>query len=119
MKPLIASPEKLFDTSYIEKMCRGNQEAMLQIHQLFLELVPEVTHKMETGLATGNLVLIERSAHHIKPVAMNYGIPGIGILIDKIEILARSEADITLLRPLVQKLTDKLQMVSSQLAENL
>ncbi|MDE3252893.1 MAG: hypothetical protein KGO92_08800 [Bacteroidota bacterium] len=119
MKTLIASAENLFDTSYIEMMCRGKQEAILQIHQLFFELVPEVTQKMETGLSTGNQLLIEQAAHHIKPVAMNYAIPGVGERIDEIEILARAKADVAMLEPLVHDLTDTLQTVASQLAESI
>lgn len=117
MNTITYSAEKIFDTSFIERMCRGRQDAILQIHQLYIELVPEVIEKMETGISTGNQLLIEQAAHHIKPVAMNYGIPGIGILIDEIEKLARAKEDVKTMIPLVHKLADTLRTVSIQLAE--
>lgn len=73
-KETIAEDEKLYDLCMIEKLCRGNQEQVKQMVNVFIDQVPKAVKEIRLAYNENNYDMVKKAAHRIKPVLSFYAV---------------------------------------------
>ncbi|MDR2704398.1 MAG: Hpt domain-containing protein [Planctomycetaceae bacterium] len=67
--PKLMSSELPFSMETLMEQCGGMASVVESVLDAFLEQVPTDTNEMETGLASGDLVMVSKAAHRLKGTA--------------------------------------------------
>jgi HPt (histidine-containing phosphotransfer) domain-containing protein len=73
-KETIAEDEKLYDLCMIEKLCRGNQEQVKQMLNVFIDQVPKAVEEIRSAYSDSDFDRVKKAAHRIKPVLGFYAV---------------------------------------------
>tara|TARA_B110000902_G_scaffold256998_1_gene324560 strand:+ start:1025 stop:1408 length:384 start_codon:yes stop_codon:yes gene_type:complete len=64
---------KLYDLDVINQMCRGNEEQVLKMVEIFIEQISLILKDIETAYSENNFLKIKSLAHKIKPLLTYFG----------------------------------------------
>ncbi|MBX7182279.1 MAG: Hpt domain-containing protein [Bacteroidia bacterium] len=87
----IPTSNKLYNLSFIDTVCRGNQVVKKKMLDTFLSTIPLDVVKIKNAHIEGDFETVSQVAHKIKPVLATYGINSISEDIHAIEMLAKDE----------------------------
>jgi HPt (histidine-containing phosphotransfer) domain-containing protein len=110
-----ANHEKLFDLSMIEKICRGNNDALTKMISTFISHIPLSVEEIKKAYREKDLETVNKTAHRIKPVLAIYAIVKIEReirLLEKLSPEAMSKADTGLI---INKLDQVVNSVALQM----
>jgi HPt (histidine-containing phosphotransfer) domain-containing protein len=107
--------EKLYDLCMIEQLCRGNQEKVKKIVQVFIEQIPQSVEEIKSAYSKRDFLVIKNVAHRIKPTLSYYAIIQVEKDIQLIEKLAKEE----LATPELEVKIKKLDTVINQIVEQM
>ncbi len=111
--------EKLYDLCMIENLCRGNQEQVKQMIQVFIEETPLAVENIKSAYKKSDFVVIKKIAHRIKPVLSYYAIVKIEKDIQLIEVMAEEGIASNELEQKINKVDDVLNLIVEQMKTNL
>jgi HPt (histidine-containing phosphotransfer) domain-containing protein len=111
--------EKLYDLCMIEKMCRGNQEKVRKVIQVFIVQAPLAVEEIKSAYKKNDFVVIKKAAHQIRPVLSYYFIVKAEKEIHQIEALAEEGLDTGELAVLIERLEAVVTQVVEQMKEAL
>jgi len=66
-------PIKLYDLELIHKMCRGNEEKIAKMIEVFINQIEESIQEIMTAYSEKEFLRIERLVHKIKPTLTYFG----------------------------------------------
>ncbi len=107
--------EKLYDLCMIEKLCRGNQEEVKKMVQVFISQVPQAVEDIKSAYKNFDFISVKKVAHRIKPVLGYYAIVKIEKEIRDIEEMAE-QARVTYE---MEATIEKLDTVIAQIVEQM
>lgn len=81
--------EKLYDLCMIDRLCRGNQEKVKQMVEVFVTQTPQSVEEIKKAYVNGDYAVIKSIAHRIKPTLSYYAIVKIEKDVLMIERLAK------------------------------
>lgn len=64
---------KLYDLDVINQMCRGNEEQILKMVEVFIEQISLLLKDLETAYSENDFLKIKSLAHKIKPLLTYFG----------------------------------------------
>jgi HPt (histidine-containing phosphotransfer) domain-containing protein len=64
---------KLYDLDVINQMCRGNEEQILKMVEVFIEQISLLLKDIETAYSKNDFLKIKSLAHKIKPLLTYFG----------------------------------------------
>lgn len=64
---------KLYSLQLVEKMCRGNQEQISRMVEVFVEQITEAINEIEVAYNEKDFIRIVRLSHKIKPTLSYFG----------------------------------------------
>ena len=67
------TPIKLYDLQLIHKMCRGNEEKIAQMMEVFINQTSESIQEIKIACSEKDFLKIERLVHKIKPTLTYFG----------------------------------------------
>lgn len=103
--------EKLYDLCMIEKFCRGNQEQVKKMLQVFISNVPACVEELKAAYSKGNLPEVKKMAHQIKSTLGYYAVVKMEKDMRQIEELAGDGAA----GPELEQKIERLEKVTSQI----
>jgi len=68
-----SSNVKLYDLQVVVQMCRGNDEQVLKMVEVFIEQISQSIKEMETAYSENDFLKIKSLAHKIKPLFTYFG----------------------------------------------
>ncbi len=74
------------DTAALIRLTKGDMERQLKYLNQFLSLVPENTAQLTKSLELKDRQQVKQLLHKMKPQLLFFGLPGIGSLVQSIEI---------------------------------
>lgn len=113
-----ANGNRLFDLSFIEKVCRNNAETKRKMLTTFISTIPFSVEEIRKAYQQQDFVTIKNTAHQIKPVLAFYAIVTLEKDIELIEQLANKAQNTTELQLKIQKLDEVVNKVVSQIKAN-
>jgi len=85
------SLEKLYDLTMVTKMCRGNQDHILKLVEVFITQISQSVEQIWVGYNERDLVRIENVIHKIKPTLTYFDTDKIKLELLLIEALVANE----------------------------
>jgi len=67
------NPSTLYDLQLIHKMCRGDEEKIAKMIEVFINQISESIQEIRTAYADKDFLRIERLVHKIKPTLTYFG----------------------------------------------
>jgi HPt (histidine-containing phosphotransfer) domain-containing protein len=64
---------KLYNLQLVEKMCRGNQEQIAKMAEVFVEQIIDAINEIEAAYTEKDFIKIVRLSHKIKPTLTYFG----------------------------------------------
>lgn len=64
---------KLYDLQVVDQMCRGNQEQVLKMVEVFIDQISQSIKDIETAYSENDFLKIKSLAHKIKPLLTYFG----------------------------------------------
>lgn len=64
---------KLYNLQLVEKMCRGNQEQIAKMAEVFVEQIIDAINEIEAAYTEKDFIKIVRLSHKIKPTLAYFG----------------------------------------------
>ncbi|MGG9961976.1 Hpt domain-containing protein [Ferruginibacter sp. SUN106] len=113
----VNSPEKLYELSMIEQLCRGNQEQVIKMISVFIDQVPPSVEEIKIAYGKRDFLAIKKTAHKIKPTLTYYGIALLEKDIRFIEALAETESANELAIK-IKKLDEVITAVAAQMKKD-
>jgi len=108
-KTPVTSIEKAeYNLSNLREISRGDQEFVKNMVKLFCEQTPGEVYNMKKAFAEGDLELMGKTAHKIKPSIDNLGIESIGQTIRKLEKFGKENNRDTTIPALLDKVDQTL-----------
>ena len=110
------NPNTLYDLQLIHKMCRGNEEKIAKMIEVFISQISQSIQEIMTAYAEKDFLRIERLVHKIKPTLTYFGTTSLekeavyleDLLIKKTEI-AELELKILSFNMLTKEVVDKMK----------
>lgn len=110
---------KLYDLSFIETICRGNQVSKRKMLETFISTIPLDVIKISSAQQAGDFATVSQLAHKIKPVLATYGITSVSKEIHDIEILARDEPGNSEISKKIELLEKTINLVAQDIKNNI
>lgn len=110
--------EKLYDLCMIELLCRGKQEKVKRMVQVFIEEMPKAVEEISLANVHHDFETVRRVAHRIKPTLSYYAIVKIEKDMKQIERLAEQDTPSEELSRLIQKLENLIHDIVHQMKNN-
>ncbi|MBL0356119.1 MAG: hypothetical protein IPP72_04185 [Chitinophagaceae bacterium] len=107
--------EKLYDLCMIEKLCRGNQEQVKQMIQVFIDQTPQAVEEIRLAYKKNDFTVVKKTAHRIKPVLSYYAIVKIEKDIQLIEVMAEEGIATHELELKIKKVEDVVSRIVEQM----
>jgi CheY-like chemotaxis protein len=108
-KTPVTSIEKAeYNLSNLREISRGDQEFVKNMVKLFCDQTPGEVYNMKKAFAEGDLELMGKTAHKIKPSIDNLGIESIGQTIRKLEKFGKENNRDTTIPALLDKVDQTL-----------
>ena len=85
----VAADEKLYDICMIDRLCRGNQEQVKKMVNVFIKEIPNAIEEIKRAYHNSDFVTVKKTTHRIKPTLSYYAIIKIEKDIRRIEALAK------------------------------
>ncbi len=111
-----AQPVILYDLTGLHEIARGNADFITKMVDIFVQQTPAAVEAIKTAYFTGELEIVKKTAHKIKPSIDNMRITSLKNEIREIELLAetndksaRLEELISLLEKTITKVVDSLK----------
>ncbi|MBA3480862.1 MAG: Hpt domain-containing protein [Pirellulales bacterium] len=108
--------DKLFDADAALQRLEGDAELFRMLGKIFQEDSVELFSKLSSGLAAGDLALVERAAHSLKGLAANFEATAATEVAFGIEEAARARQPLGL-EPRVKELGVQLERLRQALAQ--
>lgn len=105
----------LFDLSQLNELSGGNQDFVNKMAGMFVDMVPEILDRINTGLATDNLEDMGAAAHKIKPSIDMMGIVSLKEKIRALESNGKNRTNLDEIPGLVSDINEILNKVVAQL----
>lgn len=64
---------KLYDLTVVDQMCRGNQEQVLKMVEVFVDQISQSMQGIETAYSENDFLKIKSLAHKMKPLFTYFG----------------------------------------------
>lgn len=84
------NPEKLYDLTMVEAMCRGNKDKILKMVVTFTRTITEAVDELLQAYTIMDITAIKKIAHRIKPTLAIYSVSAIG---DEVLVLEHYEGN--------------------------
>jgi HPt (histidine-containing phosphotransfer) domain-containing protein len=110
--------EKLYDLSMIELLCRGKQEKVKKMVEVFIEEIPKAVREIKSAYSNNDFTTVRNVAHRIKPTLSYYAIVKIEKDIKQMEKLAEQGAASTELELIIKKLETVIDQIIEQMKNN-
>jgi HPt (histidine-containing phosphotransfer) domain-containing protein len=110
--------EKLYDLSMIELLCRGKQEKVKKMVEVFIEEIPKAVREIKSAYSNNDFTTVRNVAHRIKPTLSYYAIVKIEKDIKQMEKLAEQGAASTELELIIKKLETVIDQIIEQMKSN-
>lgn len=110
--------EKLYDLCMIEKFCRGNQEQVKKMLQVFISNVPASVEEIKSAYSQGDLPEVKKLAHRIKSTLSYYAVVKMEKDMRQIEELAGEGAAGIELEQKIEKLDKITSQIVTQMTRN-
>ena len=110
------NPNTLYDLQLIHKMCRGDEEKIAKMIEVFISQISQSIQEIMTAYAEKDFLRIERLVHKIKPTLTYFGTTSLekeavyleDLLIKKTE-LSELELKILSFNMLTKQVVDKMK----------
>jgi HPt (histidine-containing phosphotransfer) domain-containing protein len=110
------NPNTLYDLQLIHKMCRGDEEKVAKMIEVFISQISQSIQEISTAFAEKDFLRIERLVHKIKPTLTYFGTTSLekeavnleDLLIKKTE-LSELELKILSFNMLTKEVVDKMK----------
>jgi HPt (histidine-containing phosphotransfer) domain-containing protein len=66
-------PIKLYDLQLIHKMCRGDEEKIAKMVEVFISQISQTIQEIRTAYSEKDFLRIERLVHKVKPTLTYFG----------------------------------------------
>jgi two-component system, sensor histidine kinase len=116
-KPVINQP--LFNLDMLRKIGEGNDEFVDKMLRIFIQQVPAAVDEIRLAYEAGNIEMVKKIAHRIKPSLGNMGIVSLKEVIEKIEKTSAANHTDAELGSLINKLHSVIEQVVTQLPRQL
>lgn len=110
--------EKLYDTSMIEKFCRGNEEQLKKMIRIFIEQIPQSVEEIKLAYQNKDFMQMKNAAHRIKPILSYYAVVKVAKDIQQIENMAKEELATAEMESKIKRLDDVLSMVVTRMKKD-
>ena len=111
--------EKLYDLCMIEQLCRGNQEKIKKMVEVFIVQAPKSVEEIKIAFLQGDFAVIKTVAHRIKPTLSYYAIIKIEKDIQQIEKLAKEGSNSDELKLKIMKVDDVITRVVEKMKQDI
>jgi len=111
--------EKLYDLCMIEQLCRGNQEKIKKMVEVFIVQAPKSVEEIKIAFLQGDFAVIKTVAHRIKPTLSYYAIIKIEKDIQQIERLAKEGSNSDELKLKIMKVDDVITRVVEKMKQDI
>jgi len=111
--------EKLYDLCMIEQLCRGNQEKIKKMVEVFIVQAPKSVEEIKIAFLQGDFAVIKNVAHRIKPTLSYYAIIKIEKDIQQIERLAKEGSNSDELKLKIMKVDDVITRVVEKMKQDI
>jgi len=68
-----SDPEQLYDLTMVDKMCRGNQESVLKMVNVFISQISQSVEEITVAYQKKDFGKIKNELHKVKPTLTYYG----------------------------------------------
>jgi HPt (histidine-containing phosphotransfer) domain-containing protein len=68
-----SEPEQLYNLTMVDKMCRGNQETILKMVNVFISQISISVHEITEASQKKDIRRIKNEIHKVKPTLTYYG----------------------------------------------
>lgn len=85
---------KIINVSYIEEVCGGSKEIIIEMINIFLQQIPEFHEEMKTLYKSGKYHDLGLLAHKAKSSVAIMGMQNLADKLKELELKAKSEEDI-------------------------
>lgn len=110
--------EKLYDLSMIELLCRGKQDKVKKMVEVFIEEMPKAVQEIRSAYLNSDFSTVRNTAHRIKPTLSYYAIVKIEKDMMQIEKLAEQGSASNELDLRIKKLEDVILQIVEQMKTN-
>jgi HPt (histidine-containing phosphotransfer) domain-containing protein len=110
--------EKLYDLSMIELLCRGKQEKVKKMVEVFIAEIPKAVQEIKSAYLNNDFTSVRNVTHRIKPTLSYYAIVKIEKDMKQIEKLAEQESASTELELKIKKLEEVIAQIVEQMKSN-
>lgn len=111
--------EKLYDLCMIDRLCRGNQEKVRRMVEVFVAQTPQSVEEIKKAYVNGDYAVIKSVAHRIKPTLNYYAIVKIEKDVLMIEKLAKEGVATPELDLKIRKLDEVLNSVVKKMKQDI
>ncbi|MDB5230828.1 MAG: sensory box histidine kinase/response regulator [Chitinophagaceae bacterium] len=109
------SDEKLYDLGQVSEMAKGNSDFIVHLVNIYLETIPPIAEQMQRAIEAADGQQLSLLAHKLKSTIDTMNISSIRDDIRLLETKGKLNENITMLKPIV----DKIQSVIRKVAEDL
>lgn len=106
-----ATGEKLYNLELIEKMCRGSQELVKEMLNVFIEDLPNAVKEIKSAYQTSDFKTIKSVAHRVKPVLNFYAVQPLATDMPIMEELAEQENASAEMQQMIIKMEDVITAI--------
>lgn len=110
--------EKLYDLCMIELLCRGKQEKVKKMVEVFIVEMPKAVQEIRSAFINNDFLTVRNTAHRIKPTLSYYAIVKIEKDMKQIEKLAEQGLASNELDTKIKKLEDVIHEIVEQMKNN-
>jgi HPt (histidine-containing phosphotransfer) domain-containing protein len=111
--------EKLYDLCMIEKFCRGNQEQVKKMLQVFISSIPPSVEEIKAAYNNGDFAAVKKLAHRTKSAISYYAVVKMEKDMRQIEELAGAGIATAELESKIQKLETVISRIVEQMNKTL
>ena len=108
---------KYINVEYIEEVCGGLKEIIVDMVDIFITQVPEFQQEMDQLLAEGKYLELGLLAHKAKSSVAIMGMEDLANKLKKLEINAKTEPDLRLLQEYVDSFKEQTDKALVELDE--
>jgi len=111
--------EKLYDLCMIDRLCRGNQDKVKKMVEVFINTAPQSVEEIKIAYLQGDFAVVKKVAHRIKPTLSYYAIIKIEKDILQIEKLAKEGLPCTELEQKIIKVDEVISQVIEKMKQDI
>lgn len=107
--------EKLYDLCFIETFCRGKQEQVKRMIDVFVTQMPDAVAQMKAAYAVKDYTTLKNTAHRIKPTLSYFAVVKIEKEILQIEKMAGGRLEENELPLKIEKIDSVINEIIEQM----